>query len=149
MNKNYIDFSYSSMTNQSDRCNLNKKYDNIASLAAFICGVLALTAALSSLAATAVFGILGFAIGARDVYIPEHWIDAAKTDVTWKGVNPNHPTDSKTLSGAKYVMNYQGRGPETLIDGAFAQPPASRPTMKRLQEHFMGRSSAGTTVLKW
>lgn len=111
----YYDYNYES----GSRFNVNGQYQDITSFASYLCGVLAIPAAVASPAAAAIFSTLGLAISQINVIIDDHYVRCSETQITWKAEVSDATDVYETFTGSKFVLTQEGYSNKTYYEGDF------------------------------
>jgi hypothetical protein len=102
-----------------DQYDLNGTYRNLAGLASFIAGVLALAAAAASTVAASVLTYFSIGTAAATFYIPTHYVSAILTYMSWTPSDYDAPECSTNFSGDKFVVTETGGSSSTYYEGDY------------------------------
>lgn len=107
MARNYVDVSYTHSYNKDSAYNISGDYKTISALA----GVISLGLNLSGVFASEIAKTVLMALdinGTSAFFVGDYYLEAERTEVSWKGVNPYNSSMNALLSGAYYRITHVG-----------------------------------------
>lgn len=111
----YYDCNY----HTGSRYNVNGVYQDITTFASFLASILALPSAIASSFAKTIMGRFAFATGAISFAIPDHYVRAYETEITWLAQISDYPDVYATFTGSKFDLTEEGYAGQTHYSGDF------------------------------